>query len=97
MFDTLNLRLSPLPIETNAEDANDEANPFGVDMLSGFNVQDDRARDSGLDADAGREGPDQTDTPLLGGVAATYRPLSPAHGRGEGGQIQQVDVSPTRW
>ena len=37
VFDTLNLRRSP-PLETAAEDANDSANPFGTDMLSGFNV-----------------------------------------------------------
>src|SRR5262249_31655112 len=37
LFDTLNLRRM-LPVETDAEDANDSANPFGVDMLSGFNV-----------------------------------------------------------
>ena len=40
LFDTLNLGLSPLPIETTAQDANDGANAFGVDMLSGFNVQE---------------------------------------------------------
>jgi len=37
VFDTLNLRRVP-PIETPAEDADDTVNPFGVDMLSGFNV-----------------------------------------------------------
>lgn len=37
-FDTLNLRRTPLPLETAAEDANDNANAFGVDQLSGFNV-----------------------------------------------------------
>ena len=37
VFDTLNLRRVP-PIETAAEDANDTVSPFGVDMLSGFNV-----------------------------------------------------------
>jgi hypothetical protein len=37
LFDTLNLRRVP-PVETAAEDANDNVNPFGVDMLSGFNV-----------------------------------------------------------
>lgn len=36
-FDTLNLRRTP-PILTPAEDANDAANPFGVDTFSGFNV-----------------------------------------------------------
>ena len=48
VFDTLNLRVEnaapipgfrpPLPVQTAAEDANDLANPFGVDAFSGFNV-----------------------------------------------------------
>lgn len=37
IFDTLNTRRTP-PLLTVDEDANDGANPFGVDMLSGFNV-----------------------------------------------------------
>src|SRR5207237_948192 len=37
VFDTLNLRRTP-PALTPAEDANDNVNPFGTDMLSGFNV-----------------------------------------------------------
>jgi Domain of unknown function (DUF4331) len=37
VFDTFNFR-RPVPALTAAEDANDNANPFGVDMLSGFNV-----------------------------------------------------------
>ncbi len=36
-FDTLNFRRSP-PVLTDTEDASDSANPFGVDMFSGFNV-----------------------------------------------------------
>ncbi len=36
-FDTLNLRRAP-PVLTAAEDGNDAANPFGNDMLSGYNV-----------------------------------------------------------
>lgn len=48
VFDTVNLRVEnatpipmarpPLPIQTAAEDANDAANPFGVNNFSGFNV-----------------------------------------------------------
>jgi hypothetical protein len=48
VFDTLNLRVEngapipgarpPLPVQTAAEDANDFANPFGVNAFSGFNV-----------------------------------------------------------
>lgn len=36
-FDTINLRRFP-PILTDAEDADDTKNPFGVDHFSGFNV-----------------------------------------------------------
>lgn len=36
-FDTLNLRRTP-PVLTPAEDASDSVNPFGNDMLSGFNI-----------------------------------------------------------
>jgi hypothetical protein len=48
VFDTINLRVEnatpvpgfrpPLPIQTAAEDANDFANPFGINAFSGFNV-----------------------------------------------------------
>jgi Domain of unknown function (DUF4331) len=37
VFDTFNFR-RPVPALTAAEDANDNVNPFGIDMLSGFNV-----------------------------------------------------------
>jgi Domain of unknown function (DUF4331) len=37
VFDTLNLRRA-VPVLSPTEDANDNVNPFGVDMLSGFNV-----------------------------------------------------------
>ena len=38
VFDTLNLRRMPLPLLSPVEDATDGTNPFGVDMLAGFNV-----------------------------------------------------------
>ena len=38
VFDTVNLRRTPLPVETVAEDANDTINPFGTSAFSGFNV-----------------------------------------------------------
>jgi hypothetical protein len=38
-FDTLNLRRTP-PLLTATEDADDTINPFGVDMLAGFNVHE---------------------------------------------------------
>jgi hypothetical protein len=48
VFDTINLRVEdavplpglrpPLPVQTAAEDADDDTNPFGVNNFSGFNV-----------------------------------------------------------
>lgn len=38
LFDTLNLRRTPVPLLTVAEDASDTANPFGVNRFSGANV-----------------------------------------------------------
>ena len=38
VFDTINLRRTPLPVMTAAEDANDAVNPFGNNAFSGFNV-----------------------------------------------------------
>ena len=47
VFDTINLRVEtppaipgrpPLPVQTAAEDANDEVNTFGVNNFSGFNI-----------------------------------------------------------
>lgn len=37
-FDTLNFRRQPLPLLTTAEDANDAANPFGVNRFAKTNV-----------------------------------------------------------
>src|SRR6185369_810405 len=37
-FDTLNFRRNP-PLLTPAEDANDDVNPFGIDMIGSLNVQ----------------------------------------------------------
>ncbi len=37
VFDTLNFR-RPLPAQSAAEDANDQANPFGFNNFSGFNI-----------------------------------------------------------
>jgi Domain of unknown function (DUF4331) len=90
LFDTLNLGLSPVPIETNEQDANDGANAFGVDMLSGFNVQEIALEIPASMLTADGKAADATATPKLGGVASTYRPLFTSRGQGTGGQIQQV-------
>ena len=91
LFDTLNLGLSPLPIETNAQDANDGANAFGVDMLSGFNVQEIALEIPASMLTADGKGATETQTSKIGGVADTYRPLFTSRGRGVGGQIEQVE------
>jgi len=91
LFDTLNLGLSPLPIETNAQDANDGANAFGVDMLSGFNIQEIALEIPASMLTADGKGATETQTSKIGGVADTYRPLFTSRGRGVGGQIEQVE------
>jgi Domain of unknown function (DUF4331) len=72
VFDSVNLRRSP-PIETAAEDANDNLNPYGVDMLSGFNVNTIALQvpASLLTADGGGAG--ATATPVIGAYAETDR------------------------
>ena len=91
LFDTLNLGLSPLPIETNAQDANDGANAFGVDMLSGFNIQEIALEIPASMLTSDGKGATETRAPKIGGVADTYRPLFTSRGRPSGGQIEQVE------
>ncbi len=91
LFDTLNLGLSPLPIETNAQDANDGANAFGVDMLSGFNIQEIALEIPASMLTADGKGATRDADSKIGGVADTYRPLFTSRGRGVGGQIEQVE------
>jgi uncharacterized protein DUF4331 len=90
LFDTLNLGRTPLPVETNAEDASNSANAFGVDMLSGFNVQEIALEVPASMLTADGKDANATTTSKLGGVAATYRPVFTARGRPIGGGIQQV-------
>ncbi len=85
VFDTLNLRRTP-PIETQAEDANDTVNPFGTDMLSGFNVHSIAIElpASMLTGDTGAT--------TIGGYASTSRPHVEVDGDGHGGfrQVQRL-------
>ncbi len=85
VFDTLNLRRIP-PIETPAEDANDNVNPFGTDMLSGFNVHSIAVElpASMLTGDTGAT--------TIGGYASTSRPHVEVDGDGHGGfrQVQRL-------
>jgi hypothetical protein len=91
LFDTLNLGLSPLPIETTAQDANDGANAFGVDMLSGFNIQEIALEIPASMLTFDGRGADATQTSKIGAVASTYRPVFTSRGRATGGGIQQVE------
>ena len=93
VFDTLNFSRM-LPTETEAEDADDAHNAFGVDMLSGFNVHTIALEVpiSLLTADG--KGAD-TAFPKLGAVASTSRPLFQSRQRPGipeqvGSQFQQV-------
>jgi Domain of unknown function (DUF4331) len=85
VFDTLNLRRVP-PIETPAEDANDTMNPFGTDMLSGFNVHSIAIElpASMLTGDTGAT--------TIGAYASTSRPHVAVDGDGHGGfrQVQRL-------
>jgi len=72
VFDTVNLRRFP-PLLTEAEDANDSVNPFGVNRFSGTNVNSivievpiARITRDGKPAE-------QTNTPLVGMYASTAR------------------------
>jgi hypothetical protein len=85
VFDTLNLRRVP-PIETPTEDANDNVNPFGTDMLSGFNVHSIAIElpASMLTGDTGAT--------TIGAYASTSRPHVAVDGTGHGGfrQVQRL-------
>jgi hypothetical protein len=85
VFDTLNLRRIP-PIETPAEDANDNVNPFGTDMLSGFNVHS-IAIELPASMLTGATG-----ATTIGGYASTSRPHVDVDGDGHGGfrQVQRL-------
>jgi hypothetical protein len=72
VFDTLNLRRSP-PLLSTAEDANDAANPFGVDMLGGFNVSTIAVEVPAALLTLDGKGPTETAHPKLGAYANTSR------------------------
>ena len=71
-FDTLNFRRS-LPLLNAAEDANDDANPFGLDMFSGFNVHSIVLEIPATLLTRDGNGPGTTAFPVLGGYASTSR------------------------
>jgi hypothetical protein len=73
VFDTLNFRRSPLPLLTASEDASDTTNPFGVDMLSGFNVHTIAIEVPASWLTKDGLGPEETAFPKLGAYASTSR------------------------
>jgi Domain of unknown function (DUF4331) len=73
VFDTLNLRRM-LPIESNLEDASDTTNPFGVDMLGGFNVHEIALQVPASWLTVDHKSIAETSQPVLGGYASTSRP-----------------------
>jgi hypothetical protein len=90
VFDTLNLRRMP-PLLTPLEDAADDANSFGINMLSAFNVQTIAIELPASMITADAEGAEQTAFPKIGGYAATYRPSPSVRGRASGSS-QSVQV-----
>jgi hypothetical protein len=72
VFDTLFLR-RPVPAMSAAEDENDEANPFGTDMLSGFNVHTIALEVPASLLTKDGKGPSETNHPKLGAYASTAR------------------------
>jgi hypothetical protein len=72
-FDTLNFRRNP-PLLTPAEDANDDVNPFGIDMIGSFNVQTIALEVPASLLTRDRASPGKTNQPKLGAYASTGRP-----------------------
>jgi hypothetical protein len=83
IFDTVNLRRA-VPALTPAEDADDTVNPFGTDMLSGFNVHTIALElpSTMLTGDTG--------TNVIGAYAATARQRITVNGTGVGPLFKQV-------
>jgi hypothetical protein len=72
IFDTLNLRRTP-PLLSLVEDAQEDSNPFGVDMLSGFNVHTIAIEVPASLLTMDNLGPEETSHPQLGAFASTSR------------------------
>jgi hypothetical protein len=98
VFDSVNLRRFP-PGETAAEDAQDAVNPYGVDMLSGFNVHTIALELPASLLTADGASADATGQPKLGAYADTERPKITIRSskdptkdkdRGEGVQVQRL-------
>src|SRR5262249_23774553 len=71
--DPLTLRRTP-PLLTPDEDANDNVNPFGIDMIGSLNVQTIALEVPATLLTRDRAGPGKTQQPKLGAYASTSRP-----------------------
>jgi Domain of unknown function (DUF4331) len=81
VFDTLNLRMTP-PLLSPLDDAADNANSFGINMLSTFNVQTIAIELPASMITSDAKGPEQTAFPKIGAYASTYRSSPSVRGRG---------------
>jgi hypothetical protein len=72
VFDTVNLRRAA-PFETVGEDTNDSVNPFGTDMLSGFNVNTIAIELPAAMLTSDGQSAETTAQPKLGAYASTSR------------------------
>jgi hypothetical protein len=81
LFDTLNLRRA-VPVLSPTEDANDSVNPFGIDMLSGFDVHTIALEVPAtvLTGDTGAS--------VIGAYASTSRHKITVEGEGKGKLVQ---------
>jgi hypothetical protein len=93
VFDTLNLRRTP-PVLGPLEDAADNMNTFGVDLLSGFNVQTIAIELPASLITADANGPEETKFPKIGAYASTSRPSPSVRGKAIGSshsvQVQRL-------
>jgi hypothetical protein len=86
VFDTVNLR-RPVPALTDAEDADDTFDPFGVNRFSGFNVNTIAIELPMTDITADGKPVATTANPVIGVYASTSRSKS---GQGKSAQVARM-------
>jgi Domain of unknown function (DUF4331) len=97
VFDTVHLRRFP-PLLTAAEDANNAANPFGVNRFSGTNINTIAIELPSTRITRDGQPPDTTATPIIGMYASTSRQQvtilsrdgQPAHTEGKWTQVSRL-------
>ena len=72
VFDTVNLR-RPVPALTADEDANDAANPFGINRFSGFNINSIAIEIPISQITRDKQSADTTQKPVIGMYASTSK------------------------